>query len=121
MATGIPYYLMVMDGGAFLIRKEAARNHQLYMDLVLLVIVLSVIPLTLVLNFVLRAWVRRVRPATRYTIFAFLLGLVTACNGSAGIMEAMDEQFGLAALLLLSTLVFAWSCILEMRKLSREF
>jgi len=60
-------------------------------------------------------------PRTRYTVFAILLGVGVSAEVVGAVMALLGGRAGLASLFIMTALLFGAGCVLEMRKLSREF
>jgi hypothetical protein len=87
----------------------------------LILIVGTVLLLTLVLRLVLQRRVQRISPRSRYTVFAILLGVGVSSEAAGVVIALVGGRAGLASLFIVSVLFFGAACVLEMRKLSREF
>jgi hypothetical protein len=88
---------------------------------ILILIVGTVLLLTLVLRLVLQRRVRGISPRSRYTVFAILLGVGVSAEVAGAVMAVVSGNLGLASLFMTVVLLFSAGCVLEMRKLSREF
>jgi len=62
-----------------------------------------------------------VSPRSRYTVFAILLGVGVSVEVVGAVMALIGWRVGLASLFIVTVLLLGAGCILEMRKLSREF
>jgi hypothetical protein len=60
-------------------------------------------------------------PRSRYTVFAILLGVGVTAEVVGAVMALIGGRVGLASLFIVTVLLFGAGCILEMRKLSKEF
>ncbi|MBP9902174.1 MAG: hypothetical protein IT579_09850 [Verrucomicrobia subdivision 3 bacterium] len=87
----------------------------------LILIVGTVLLLTLVLHLILQRRVQGISPRSRYTVFAILLGVGVSAEAVGVVMALASAKPGLASLFMAVFLLFGAGCVLEMRKLSREF
>jgi hypothetical protein len=87
----------------------------------LILIVGTVLLLTLVLRLVLQRRVRGISPRSRSTVLAILLGVGVSAEAAGAVMALVSGKLGLASLFMAVVLLFGAGCVLEMRKLSREF
>ena len=87
----------------------------------LILIVGTLLVLTPVLRLLLQPQVRRSPPRKRYTVFAVLLGCGVSAEVVGAVIALVGRQAGLASLFIVTAMLLSAACILEMRKLSREF
>ena len=95
--------------------------HTIMNTTTLILIVGTLLVLTPVLRLLLQPRVRRSSPRKRYTVFAILLGCGVSAELVGGVIALFGRQAGLASLLFFTALLLGAACVLEMRKLSREF
>ena len=62
-----------------------------------------------------------VSPRSRYTAFTILLGLGVSAEVVGAVMALLGGRARLASLFIVTVLLLGAGCVLEMRKLSREF
>ena len=87
----------------------------------LIIIVSILLVLTAVLGIILQQRIRRSSPRRRYTIFAVLLGCGVSAQLVGVVLALVGKQPGSASLFVVTALLLSSACLLEMRKLSREF
>ena len=87
----------------------------------LILIVGTLLVLTPVLRLLLQPRVRRSSPRKRYTVFAILLGCGVSAQLVGGVIALVERRADLASLVIVTAVLLSAACILEMRKLSREF
>lgn len=92
------------------------------MDTTTLIIIVSVtMVLTPLLRLLLQPRVRRTSPRKCYTVFAVLLGCGVSAQIVGAVIALCGSKYGLAALFSAVAVLLGTACVLEMRKLSREF
>ena len=83
-------------------------------------IVIGVLILTISLRFVLQPQIRRTDPRKRYRLFAVLLWFGVGSQAIGVAASAFSKKGGGMEFLLVGSLI-GIGCLLEMRKLRREF
>ncbi len=76
---------------------------------------------SLVLRFVLQPRTRHVDPQKRHRLFAVLLGIGVGSQAIGMVTAAVSDQSGAEIVFLLMGLLLGAACVVEMRKLRREF
>lgn len=87
----------------------------------IVLIVSAMLILTPVMRVFLQPQIQRTSPRKRYTVFAILLGCGVSGEILAAVVSLIEKKPLAASLSLVTALLFCLACILEMRKLGREF
>ena len=88
---------------------------------IILVVVGTVVVLTWLLRIALQPRVRRISPRKRYTVFAVLLGCGVSAQIVGAVVALACNRPGIAPLFIMTAALLCSGCVLEMRKLSRQF
>jgi len=81
----------------------------------------ALLVLSLVLLIILQPRVRHVDPRIRYRLFALLLGIGVGTQAIGAVAAAVSERAGAEIGCLITGLLLGAACMLETRKLRREF
>ena len=87
----------------------------------LILIVGTLLVLTPLLRLLVQPRVRRSSPRKRYTVFAAILGVMLATQLGGFLLALVLQQYGVASLFMAGLTLGSACCVLEMRKLSKEF
>ena len=81
----------------------------------------AILLFTVLLRFALQPRVKRGLPQKRYRLFAVLLGVGVGSQAIGVVVAACSDNMGAEVGFLLTGFLLGMACVLEMRKLRREF